>query len=317
MLAKREWSQEDDDVLAMMVMDAIRVGKTSEVYTSIAAELDITNPDIVRKRARELMLPNVRLNRQALGALWERTPLPDLSKEVLRVEAERGVFGSDLHEPYLNRELFYEFLDDCQGADLAAIVGDLTQSDAFSKFASRGQEVDNVKATTELVMQDVDLVLQAAERLLLIPGNHDFFLTRATDGALAPFAMLEAWAKEKYGDRVIFSKFPFAYVMVGGQKWMLHHPDTYRVVPGSVARDFCSRYECNIACGHSHITSESVSKSGKFAIDIGGLVDERLVPYRYYTDRPYGVWSPGWLIVDGKGHTLRNRPNAGEGHVVN
>lgn len=312
-----QYTQEETDIIAMMVMDAIRAGKTSGVWDKIADEIGAENPDAVRKYARSIGLPPIRLNRQAVAALWERPVLPDLSAQVLRLTAERAVIGSDLHEPYLHRELFYEFLDDCQGADLAAIVGDLTQSDIFSKFASRGQQVDNVKETTALVMQDIDLILQVAGRCLLIPGNHDFFLTRATEGALTPFAMLEAWAEEKYGDRVVFSPFPFAYVTVGGNKWMLHHPDSYRVVPGSIARDFCARYECNIVCGHSHITSESVSKSGKFAIDIGGLVNERLVPYRYFTDRPYGVWSPGWLIVDAMGHTLRNHAPVTEGHVVN
>jgi hypothetical protein len=312
------YTEEDRDIISMMIADAIAKGKTNGVYEDIANELGVNNPDAVRKYARSLGLPPIRLNKQAVAAIWERPPIADLSSQVLRVEAERAVVGADLHEPYLHRDLFYEFLDDCQGADLAAVVGDLTQSDLFSKFAPRGQTYEDPQATAALVMQDFDLILQLVDRLLVIPGNHDFFLTRATEGALSPFALIENWANEKYGDRITFSKFPFAYLTASGQQWMLHHPDTYRVVPGSIARDMCNRYEMNIACGHSHISGESVSKAGHYAVDIGGLVDERTVPYRYYTDRPYGVWSPGWLILDERGHYLRNHaPLSIEGHTVN
>jgi hypothetical protein len=298
------YTEEDRDILAMMIADAIATGKTSGVYEEIAAEIGVSNPDAVRKYARSLGLPPIRLNRQAVAAIWEHPPVPDLASQVLHVEAERAGVGGDKHVPYLNQELFYRFLDACQGCDLIVDLGDDGQYDAFSKFAPRSAGGDDLAQTVEWIEQCVDLELQVAERVVKIPGNHDFFLSRITNGALSPWALINTWAKEKYGDRVVFSKFPIAYLALGKQKWVLHHPDSYRVVPGSVAREFADEYSSNTICGHSHVTNESNSKGGYCAIDVGGLVDERKMPYRYFTDKPYSKWVPGWVVLTPDGHSV-------------
>lgn len=110
---KNVYTEEDRDLVAMMVTDAIANGKSSGVWEEIAAEIGVNNPDAVRKYARSLGLPPIRLNKQAVEALWQRPPVPDLASQVLHIEAERAGVSGDKHEPFMNRDLFYRFLDAC------------------------------------------------------------------------------------------------------------------------------------------------------------------------------------------------------------
>ncbi len=302
MIQKREWTQEDDDIIAMMVMDANREGKTNAVYTAIAAELGVDNPDCVRKRARELGLPNVRLNVQAT----DRQESRDYSLETLHIESEGLISTSDLHEPHIHREHFYEFLNEAQGYDIA-IVGDIDNGDFFSHFSKRAypDASDDPEVALRCSVEDISLMAEVAKysnkRIYLIPGNHDFRKPAATNGGIGVWYGLQLALEKSLGDMVVFSSQPVATL---NSDWVLIHPDAYRPTPGSVARSFAGVYEKNVLLGHSHITNLSFNPAGRLCIDVGGLVDERRESYRYYGAKPYGQWVNGWAIITPSGYTV-------------
>lgn len=301
-MQKREWTQEDDDIIAMMVMDANREGKTNAVYTAIAAELGVDNPDCVRKRARELGLPNVRLNVQAA----DRQESKDYSLETLHITSDGIIVTSDLHQPHIHRDHFIEYLNAAQGYD-QAIVGDITNNDFLAHFPKRSypEAMDDPEVTLRCTVQDFGLMWEVArysnKRVYLTPGNHDYRQPAATNGGISVWYGLQLAVEKAYGDTFVFSSQPIATL---NDDWVLIHPDAYRPTPGSVARSFAGIFEKNVILGHSHITNASINMAGRLCLDVGGLVDERREAYRWLGAKPYGKWVNGWATITPNGHTI-------------
>jgi UDP-2,3-diacylglucosamine pyrophosphatase LpxH len=285
-------------------------GKTNKVWKKIGEDLN-RSPDAIRKYARNVLnTPNVRNNLQSDARLIETKKdfleidnslkaIKELKLinfheiyENYSINSNNLTVCGDFHFPYFNRKTLRFLIQTCKGTDLL-IAGDLFD---WSCLASQKKRNDANEGNMEILVnlrRFIKILLRYFKRIWIMPGNHDFRLEVLSEGKLS-WAMLLTEFIDEYPDRFKILDFPRVQV---NEDWVVIHPDTYRVVPGSVSRSFSTIEMKNIICGHSHTTCQSDALNGKYSFDIGGCVDEALIAYRYYTAKPYGLWKNGFITI--------------------
>lgn len=312
-----KWTNEEEELVKNANEQARLDGTQSGVYTKLSEQIP-HSADSIRKHAMDkLNLFNVKPNIQSNAKLIEnKQEMESLEKEIenikvlnldnyanklnqSKITSNKLFVCGDFHFPYYNRKTLRTLINTGKGSDLL-IAGDLLD---WSSLASQKKRNDINEGTEDILKglrHLIQLLLDNFNIIYLMPGNHDFRIEVMSEGKLS-WKMLFIEFLDAFPERFKIIDFPRVEV---NDTWLVLHPDTYRNIPGSVARSFSEITGKNVVCGHSHTTCESDAKNGKFAIDIGGCVDEELIAYRYYTCKPYGEWRNGFVIIEGEKYKL-------------
>lgn len=306
-----KWTKEEDELITECIQAAISGGQTMGVYTQLA-QMVKHSADSIRKHAMDdLKLPNVKNNIQSnarlIAAKLQLDNIDDDLKNVkdlaltnfgkkykaFKVISKKIIISGDFHFPYYKRSTLRFLIRNGVGCDLL-IAGDFMD---WSSLATQKKRLD-VNESNEAILiglrRLMKFLLDHFKIIYLMPGNHDFRLEVMSEGKLS-WKMLFIEFMDLYPDRFKIIDFPRVEL---NEEWVVLHPDTYRKVPGSVARSFAEIEMKNIICGHSHTTCQAQASNGKYAFDIGGCVDGDLVAYRWYTCKPYGEWKNGFIKLE-------------------
>jgi len=306
-----KWTENDNLIIVKCLNEANEDGRTMGVYPEIARLINHSAESIRKHAMNDLHLPNIKNNIQSDARLIQhKLQLDNIDDDLknikdlaltnfrekykaFQVVSKKIIVCGDFHFPYYNRSTLRFLIRNGVGCDLL-IAGDFMD---WSSLANQKKRLD-VNESSEAILigmrRLMKLLLEHFNIIYLMPGNHDYRIEVMSEGKLS-WKMLFIEFMDLYPDRFKIIDFPRVEL---NEDWVVLHPDTYRKVPGSVARSFAEIEMKNTICGHSHTTCQAQAENGKYAFDIGGCVDGDLVAYRWYTCKPYGEWKNGFIKLE-------------------
>ena len=155
-----------------------------------------------------------------------------------------------------------------------------------------------------------------AERIYIVPGNHEKRLGRQTQGALQmthiiamSLAHIEDPVLRLELDKITHvTNYPWMrfYGTPDQIDWLVGHPMAYRQLQLSVAAEMAQKYQTHIALGHEHHKATGVDKYSRYqTLNLPCTMDPGKAEYKAldFSPRPEVKLGFGW-IVDGYGDSI-------------
>ena len=213
--------------------------------------------------------------------------------DFISINSDRILVVADIHGKLLDPYFLETSIDIAQAWGIKEIVvaGDLFDMSMFSRF---GRDTNSPTFRDEI--ESVEKIIQAFsiafDKIYLLSGNHDARIILKLEGEFSNTMLGKLITDNK---KVIISNYSSCDI---NSTYKVLHPASYRQVPGSVARDMCSRFLRSVIASHGHGTSMSRDRSGKFyAIDVGGTVDRDKVGYIHHRITPHPKWTRSFVII--------------------
>jgi predicted phosphodiesterase len=173
---------------------------------------------------------------------------------------------SDLHIPYVHRELFELAVKTAHAMKVSMVIiaGDLFDMSWLSPYPP---DVPYHPVGHEIAVSDwyLEYLREHFDRIVGFSGNHDARFARALGAtSLGVVGLsLDTWSDVRW-------------VKLGN--WMIVHPKNYSRRPGTVAREIAEVEQCNVVAGHTHLWGETITRCGRYvAIETGCLASQ--LPY--------------------------------------
>jgi len=234
----------------------------------------------------------------------------EIYREIDRFQCERlpidnYMIAADFHSPYHN-ELYVNRLlmvAHKQGAKKIVIPGDLYDM-AFAKFwlSDKKSTIDEEVEKSSPLIHALDYF----DEIVLIRGNHEFRISRMTDGKIQARHLLDIFGAAVWKKKFRYSTYDKIEI---GNDWLLVHPKAYRQNSASVAKDLAEKFQKNVINAHGHFMAFRYSKCGNYmGIDVGGMFDKNKIDYIAKSTTCHPIWNNGFvMLVDGHPHLFHNK----------
>jgi DNA repair exonuclease SbcCD nuclease subunit len=216
----------------------------------------------------------------------------------LKIPHESAVVIGDLHCPHHNPLMIERVVRTAYKHKIRSLIiaGDLFD---FAKLSRHTH--DQIEASldeTLLIGGDVlGYLMKAFTELILLPGNHDQWLSRKLDAPFDFGLIVDAALRGRKGKTSLLVT-NHDYVLLG-DKWLIGHPSNYSAQGGKTPSELADIYGKNVVTGHNHVIGLASSKSGKYmGIDCGHMSNQE---YHFYADRRLSKtprWCAGFVVID-------------------
>lgn len=219
------------------------------------------------------------------------------------------VICGDVHLPTTNFEFAHALLDTAKYLNIRnlAIVGDLLNMDAFSKY-------DHIVPPPEFAAEVEPAVRLLAEysawfdQMIMTLGNHEHRLFKAVRGNFRSdwFARI----LNATDGKLHITPYGHLELQSGDEKWRLTHPGNYSKNKAKVANLLAQKYQCNIVSFHEHHVAKTLDDYGRYTIiNGGGLFDFKKMAYVMLVDTTSTVMNNGFVVIqDGTGDLVTPYP---------
>lgn len=216
--------------------------------------------------------------------------------------AGNWVVTGDVHLPTTDMNLARNLLDTARFLNIRklAIVGDLLNMDAFSKY---DHIVPPISFAAE-VEPAVALIKEYAgwfDRIVMVLGNHEHRLMKPLHGH-----MKAEWfgrILDAGGNNLEVSPYSYMELTSGNELWRLTHPGNYSTIKGRVADQLAQKFQCNIVSFHEHHVAKLRDKYNRYTIINGGMLAEPdEMAYVKLVDTTSAEMCKGFVVIkDGHG----------------
>lgn len=228
---------------------------------------------------------------------------PNQLEPIQEINTHNMLVLSDVHCPIHSKEWLYQAIrvakimterSNVQECDVL-INGDFIDSTPISshrgQFWNRRNVLEDDLQAAEAV---INLLCKNFRTVYLVTGNHDQRLIKAFGGEVSINRLYKM-----IGSHDNFKTTGRYFCKVNGH-WTFVHPRQYSKIRGKLAQDLSLRHQTNIATGHQHHSSRTISPCGKFqCVDIGALVDLEMQDYCTYDLSSYVAPLNGFAFLQG------------------
>jgi len=215
------------------------------------------------------------------------------------VKADCAVVCSDLHIPYIDKDLFDKMciVGKRMDATDCIIAGDLFDATMFSSFI---RYMESGLETWEFQMEAASEILKKLldnfENIWVTKGNHDNRIIKLLLGKIK-LKHIFKWVTDEVGKRVKVSDYPFCYLFSGKAKIKITHAKSYSRMATQVANVMSAKEECSVMNAGGHLLGLSGSMSGRWVAGLGGLFDTKKFEYIHMTDTTHPKWNSGFFVI--------------------
>ena len=176
------------------------------------------------------------------------------------------------------------------------IAGDYWNYDAISRWELKDKNLglaEELKVGKELLQR-----LTKHFFVYMVCGNHDVRMPRILRFAIS----YSDWVATIHAKKVIVTDFDYMFLVSGGEKFRLCHPDLYSVIKNKSVSLLSQDLQEHIVMGHQHYISFATNKTGKYmAIDCGCMCDTKAFVYKKSQTTRCPEWENGFIhIKNGK-----------------
>jgi len=215
-----------------------------------------------------------------------------LSSRPLRIVGNCAV-TSDWHVPYHDQKLAHKLFEVCSRERIRKLViaGDFLDFNSLSPFLSCNRDLNTELEKAGILLEKIASFF---EEVYLLPGNHEFRLSRKLETPLSFNHLVRMLTNAK---NIVPTDYDFIELISGEKRWRICHPRNYSQIKCRVAYRLAAKFECNIIAAHGHFFGLTVSESGKYlCIDSGGLFDINLIEY-YWNTTTFPAWNQGFVVI--------------------
>jgi hypothetical protein len=221
----------------------------------------------------------------------------------LTIEGNVAIVG-DIHVNTTKWDLLNTLVSMSQKAKVnqIAIVGDLFNNDAFSKYDKTGHE-SPWGAELASARSIISFMFDHYQTVYFCRGNHDqrWFFQNHGEVSMTTLGDLLA---PNYRERLKTTDYNYMYANSKSGRWMLAHQFQYSRNQLAVAKRLASRYQCHVVTHHEHHAAAGFSDCGKYAvINNGCLADPSITPYKALNASDLPEWKLGFgHLIGGHWH---------------
>jgi len=225
----------------------------------------------------------------------------DLMKEIT-INGGRGVIASDWHIPIVSEEWVRHLIHHARknkATDWLLVPGDWFNFDVLSQYDPKQSDhtlVDELAISSRLMR----ILLGIFDEVIVCLGNHDVRFQRALGFKIRfeqSMRMCFGTLPESMLAKMRFTNLDYALVETPEGTWRGCHTNQYSktqlVVPASIADMECQ----HVAAAHRHHCAFGYSPSGRWAVELGGMMnaDKTMYLKRWSSNHP--KWRNGYLIL--------------------
>lgn len=264
-------------------------------YTSIANEMTDRYGIVVTRSTVAGIARDIKARRLDLGASHEAPKLVRPKTYIYGREEPNGlpVFTghptlevdklavvADLHLPYTN----YKFVEKVPIIMKRHKIKDLLIAGDFVEGDSRHHRHRVRRATfseqLKYARKTLEFFLEVAERVFMLPGNHDEWFIYDTDGELSVEDTMRLMVPSGYEGRVVAIPYDRIQVISGGEAWTIPHQAGASVDPLRIGRELALKFQTSVITPHQHLSAEGWDKYNRYrVISVGGLHDPDMFDY--------------------------------------
>lgn len=226
-----------------------------------------------------------------------------MHKDVVRGPA---MITADWHSPSIHLGMFERMLYVAKALNIRQLIvgGDFMDMRAFSGHPSLDGSDRDIITPRNHAREIIKALLKRFDRIILCPGNHDYWLVRYFLGAHT----YTEWMQDCFGElmqpgRLCVRDFPYVYLRDAGNEFVVVHQRTFSGTNmQGVARDMESRrQDCrgrNVIVTHGHLEVGGRNNTGEYqAVSLGCMTDSDRTNYTKRYPMRHREWNPGFGFV--------------------
>jgi len=227
---------------------------------------------------------------------------------IMRKDIVRGptMITADWHSPAVHLGVFERMLYVAKTLRIRQLVigGDFMDMRAFAKHPSLDSSDRDVITPRNHAREIIRALLKRFDRIILCPGNHDYWLVRYYAGAHT----YSEWMQDTFGElmqpgRLLVRNFPYVYIRDCGEEFVLLHQRTASDTNmQGVARDMESRRkDCrgrHVIVTHGHLEVAGRNNTGELqAVSLGCMTDSDRTNYTKHYPTRHREWGAGFGFI--------------------
>jgi len=237
--------------------------------------------------------------------------------DFLVVDCDDAIIIGDVEVPDHSPTVLYLALLDGIANNIRTLIvnGDFIATDQTALNTWKTRWKDDKEATYEqsrdLVVHILDEMAKWFTKIIIIEGNHDYRIAKATGGEvhLGMFIPRDL-------TQVRYSRYPYLYLQTSRRGLVkCVHPESFSSTPVALAqsfydaergpyfdplRPFESIQKCHFVVSHTHIDQSGYSKDGVFEMHaIGTCREPARTQYKSTAQNKHHQWSPSFLRMKG------------------
>ncbi len=228
-----------------------------------------------------------------------------MHKDVVRGPA---IITADWHSPAIHLGMFERMLYVAKTLRIRQLIigGDFMDMRAFSGHPSLDSSDRDIITPRNHAREIVRALLKRFDRIILCPGNHDYWLVRYYAGAHT----YGEWMEDIFGElmktgHLFVRDFPYVYLRDSDsdKEFVVIHQRTFSGTNmQGVARDMESRrIDCrdrHVIVTHGHLAIEGRNNTGALqAVSLGCMTDTARTNYTKHYPTRHREWNPGFGFV--------------------
>ncbi len=243
-----------------------------------------------------------RINEKIRARLHELVPEIFLAKPLIGPT----ILIADCHCPAIHEQMFarLRYVQKRTGIKQLGIIGDLMDMRAFSGHAKLRKDDSDILDAQDFTRDFLTALSRSFERILLVPGNHDYWLIRYFEGDHSYVEWMSDTFRELVNKgKLQLSEFPFIFVHDAGQRFGAVHQRTFSGVnPAGVARDLEARWpefrDHHVIVTHGHLEASMRSWPGHTGVySLGCMTDRKRTYYPFNYPMRHGTWNAGFAVI--------------------
>ncbi len=223
---------------------------------------------------------------------------------------------NDLHAPHHHIPLLNAALDLLDNSSLVIFGGDVVQADEVSTYVQRG--INSLQGEMVSLNQIMEKIIKSCMAdVVWFPGNHEYRIIKLFNGKITFADTVRMLLYEpQYVKTVETSYVEFDFeTNILPTRWRYSHPKNMSrralYLPERIGKKHPSK---NIIVGHVHLTGFKISNFAvgrtsvihpRLLMTLGGLPDERCMPYKIFDDDTWPSWKPAFLVLNNKDKSMR------------
>ncbi len=260
-----------------------------------------------RQRGRAAAREHYKLTEGQLGGLLYRVKTAPRTRRLtnVRIAPEEpitivgdGMIVGDVHVPTTDYDICHRMavvaLNFLQEPRQLIVAGDMFNLDFLSVYPpiSKTPEWKREKLTARALLKEW---LTVFDRILIITGNHDRRITKATAGHMTTEDLIDMVYQDK---RIVTSEWGHCILKSGDRSFRVTHGRNYSVNTGTVGNDLSHKFEMNIISHHQHHASISLDRFKRYiVVDNAALVKAESLAYATLDDSKMPGMARGFCMV--------------------
>lgn len=217
--------------------------------------------------------------------------------DVVHLTGEKVALYADLHCDFHDAAFVEKAIKRQveEGVTQAVIVGDGVDFQLLSPYipepnASFEREAEALR----VIVNNINSV--SPDGCVYIEGNHEARLFKALKRAIGMREFLDMVGID---DDVIASDYRYCY----WNNWRICHPNQFRAVKGSLAKDLIAKHHCHIAVAHMHRFCHIKGTGGHFiGLELGMMADSYRLAYYQKAETTSPAFEKAFTIIEKKGN---------------